>query len=287
MPRLTEGPFRYRRYADAFIDIARRYTSMPLKQAVISPSALSLCIRPRGSLATRRRSLGRPTIAGSRRSATTSRRAATPRSRRSAHGCSARRSRPSGWGRGDAGRRRRRRAAALGRDPERPEHPPRAAAGGGGAARRARDDARDARIHDRRHPGDRRGRQRVGPEREVRRDVAAAGCRARGAEPRGAARGHGPSMPRSGAVLRARRGDLRRARRRKPSTCSSSPTAGRSSGSRGSRSSTSEASAACGAFATSPCAGAPRKRRSARRRSAGSCSTASARRAPRPSGRTR
>lgn len=42
MPRLTQGPFRYRRYADAYVDVARRYTNRPLKQAVISPSALSL-----------------------------------------------------------------------------------------------------------------------------------------------------------------------------------------------------------------------------------------------------
>ena len=42
MPRLTHGPFRYRRYADGFLDVARRYTTLPLKQAVISPSALSL-----------------------------------------------------------------------------------------------------------------------------------------------------------------------------------------------------------------------------------------------------
>ena len=42
MPRLTHGPFRYRRYADSFIDVARRYTRLPLKQAVIAPSALSL-----------------------------------------------------------------------------------------------------------------------------------------------------------------------------------------------------------------------------------------------------
>src|SRR5678815_404332 len=42
MPRLTSGPFRYKRYADSFIDAARRYTDVPLKQAVISPSALSL-----------------------------------------------------------------------------------------------------------------------------------------------------------------------------------------------------------------------------------------------------
>ena len=42
MPRLTRGPFRYRRYADAFLAEAMRYTSHPVKQAVISPSALSL-----------------------------------------------------------------------------------------------------------------------------------------------------------------------------------------------------------------------------------------------------
>ncbi|MEP7308097.1 MAG: cobalamin-independent methionine synthase II family protein [Acidobacteriota bacterium] len=42
MPRLTAGPFRYRRYADSFLDVAARYTRLPLKQAIISPSALSL-----------------------------------------------------------------------------------------------------------------------------------------------------------------------------------------------------------------------------------------------------
>jgi len=42
MPRLTSGRFRYRRYADSYLDTARRYTDLPLKQAVISPSALSL-----------------------------------------------------------------------------------------------------------------------------------------------------------------------------------------------------------------------------------------------------
>ncbi len=42
MPRLTSGPFRYRRYADSYLDVARRYTGLPIKQAVISPSALSL-----------------------------------------------------------------------------------------------------------------------------------------------------------------------------------------------------------------------------------------------------
>jgi 5-methyltetrahydropteroyltriglutamate--homocysteine methyltransferase len=42
MPRLTHGPFRYRRYADSFVGTARRFTTLPLKQAVISASALSL-----------------------------------------------------------------------------------------------------------------------------------------------------------------------------------------------------------------------------------------------------
>lgn len=42
MPRLTHGPFRYKRYADAYIQTARRFTNLPFKQAVISPSALSL-----------------------------------------------------------------------------------------------------------------------------------------------------------------------------------------------------------------------------------------------------
>lgn len=42
MPRLTKGPFRYERYADSYLDVALRYAHRPLKQAVISPSALSL-----------------------------------------------------------------------------------------------------------------------------------------------------------------------------------------------------------------------------------------------------
>ncbi len=42
MPRLVSGPFRYRRYADAFLDVALRYAGVPVKQAVISASALSL-----------------------------------------------------------------------------------------------------------------------------------------------------------------------------------------------------------------------------------------------------
>ena len=42
MPRLTSGPFRYKRYADAYLELALRYAHRPVKQAVISPSALSL-----------------------------------------------------------------------------------------------------------------------------------------------------------------------------------------------------------------------------------------------------
>ena len=42
LPRLTRGPFRYRTYADSYLEEARRHATRPLKQAVISASALSL-----------------------------------------------------------------------------------------------------------------------------------------------------------------------------------------------------------------------------------------------------
>ena len=42
MPRLTKGPFHYKVYADRYLEVARKYARVPLKQAVISPSALSL-----------------------------------------------------------------------------------------------------------------------------------------------------------------------------------------------------------------------------------------------------
>jgi len=42
MPRLTAGPFRYMRYADSYLDAALALAHRPVKQAVISPSALSL-----------------------------------------------------------------------------------------------------------------------------------------------------------------------------------------------------------------------------------------------------
>jgi 5-methyltetrahydropteroyltriglutamate--homocysteine methyltransferase len=49
MPRLTRGPFHYRRYASDFLDVAQRYAHVPVKQAVISPSALSL-MYPEGGI---------------------------------------------------------------------------------------------------------------------------------------------------------------------------------------------------------------------------------------------
>jgi 5-methyltetrahydropteroyltriglutamate--homocysteine methyltransferase len=42
MPRLTGGPFRYKQHADSYLDVALRHAHVPVKQAVISPSALSL-----------------------------------------------------------------------------------------------------------------------------------------------------------------------------------------------------------------------------------------------------
>ena len=45
-PRLTGGPFRFRRYAYDFLEQARKYAHVPVKQAIISPSALSLMYPP-------------------------------------------------------------------------------------------------------------------------------------------------------------------------------------------------------------------------------------------------
>jgi 5-methyltetrahydropteroyltriglutamate--homocysteine methyltransferase len=42
MPRLTAGPFHYKTRADSFLDAALRFAHVPVKQAVISPSAMSL-----------------------------------------------------------------------------------------------------------------------------------------------------------------------------------------------------------------------------------------------------
>lgn len=50
LPRLNGGPFRYRIYADTYLREARRHTRLPVKQAVIAPSALSL-LYPQGGIA--------------------------------------------------------------------------------------------------------------------------------------------------------------------------------------------------------------------------------------------
>ena len=42
MPRLTSGPFRYRLHADKYLAVAKQLAHVPVKQAVISASALSL-----------------------------------------------------------------------------------------------------------------------------------------------------------------------------------------------------------------------------------------------------
>lgn len=42
LPRLTSGPLRYAVHADRYLRAARRHATVPVKQAVIAPSALSL-----------------------------------------------------------------------------------------------------------------------------------------------------------------------------------------------------------------------------------------------------
>lgn len=48
LPRLTAGPFRYKTYAAQYLEVAKRYARVPVKQAVISASALSLLYPPSG-----------------------------------------------------------------------------------------------------------------------------------------------------------------------------------------------------------------------------------------------
>jgi 5-methyltetrahydropteroyltriglutamate--homocysteine methyltransferase len=50
LPRLTGGPFRYKTHADKYLEVARRHARVPVKQAVISASALSL-LYPQGDIA--------------------------------------------------------------------------------------------------------------------------------------------------------------------------------------------------------------------------------------------
>src|SRR5215472_1915303 len=42
LPRLTAGPFRYAQHSDGYLELALRYAHVPVKQAVIAASALSL-----------------------------------------------------------------------------------------------------------------------------------------------------------------------------------------------------------------------------------------------------
>ncbi|CAF1257858.1 unnamed protein product [Rotaria sordida] len=42
LPRLAKAPFRYAIYAHTYIDEAKKHTNLPIKQAVIAPSALSM-----------------------------------------------------------------------------------------------------------------------------------------------------------------------------------------------------------------------------------------------------
>ena len=42
LPKLLSGPFRYKTYASTYLKAAKKFTRIPIKQAVISPSALSL-----------------------------------------------------------------------------------------------------------------------------------------------------------------------------------------------------------------------------------------------------
>ena len=50
LPRLTAGPFRYATYASTYLAAAKALTTRPVKQAVISASALSLLYPIPGSL---------------------------------------------------------------------------------------------------------------------------------------------------------------------------------------------------------------------------------------------
>lgn len=48
LPLLTRGPFRYANYASQYLKYAKKLTDLPVKQAVISASALSLIYPPNG-----------------------------------------------------------------------------------------------------------------------------------------------------------------------------------------------------------------------------------------------
>jgi 5-methyltetrahydropteroyltriglutamate--homocysteine methyltransferase len=48
LPLLTKGPFRYSNYAQKYLAAAQKLTKLPVKQAIISASALSLIYPPDG-----------------------------------------------------------------------------------------------------------------------------------------------------------------------------------------------------------------------------------------------
>src|SRR5215467_7258705 len=50
LPKLIEGPFKYGLHAARYLKAAKRYTYLPVKQAVISASALSLLYPQTGLL---------------------------------------------------------------------------------------------------------------------------------------------------------------------------------------------------------------------------------------------
>jgi 5-methyltetrahydropteroyltriglutamate--homocysteine methyltransferase len=49
LPRLTSGPFRYKTFAEQYLKEAQKYAHVPVKQAIISASALSL-LYPQGGI---------------------------------------------------------------------------------------------------------------------------------------------------------------------------------------------------------------------------------------------
>jgi len=48
LPKITGGPFHYQTYANSYLEKAKRLTALPVKQAVIAVSAISLLYPPEG-----------------------------------------------------------------------------------------------------------------------------------------------------------------------------------------------------------------------------------------------
>jgi 5-methyltetrahydropteroyltriglutamate--homocysteine methyltransferase len=59
LPKLSSGPFRYKTYASSYLQAAKKFTRIPIKQAVISPSALSLLYRRTVFLTIRRKNFSK------------------------------------------------------------------------------------------------------------------------------------------------------------------------------------------------------------------------------------